>query len=155
MRACVGSYTPQGRSQCAEAVAGGETRSAAVKMVTRTGMDRAYPPRLRRIHVEGKSMSPSFEQGDRLLVVSGWFYRPGDVVAVRDPRDRSRILVKRVASSGRDGIFVVGDNPAASTDSRVFGAVPRRLVMGRVVYRYAPAERAGRVKRGARSRRRG
>jgi hypothetical protein len=43
-------------------------------------------------------------------------------------------------------VTVVGDNPDASTDSRVFGPVPRGAVVGRVVYRYGPEGRTGRVR---------
>jgi len=38
---------------------------------------------------------------------------------------------------------VRGDNPDASTDSRVFGPVRRRAVIGRAVYRYWPPARRG------------
>jgi hypothetical protein len=69
------------------------------------------------------------------------------VVAVVDPRDRERVLVKRVDSVDADGVTVVGDNPAASTDSRTFGAVDPTLVLGRAVYRYWPAARRGRLHR--------
>lgn len=102
-------------------------------------------PRLsvRRVVVDGDSMLPALEPGDRLLVVGPWPVRAGHVVAVRDPRYPRRLLVKRVRSLGADGVDVRGDNDAASTDSRHFGPVPARLLVGRVVYRYAPAERTG------------
>jgi signal peptidase I len=51
--------------------------------------------------------------------------------------------VKRVATV--DPLTVVGDNRDASTDSRVFGALDRRDVVGRVVYRYLPEGRRGRL----------
>jgi hypothetical protein len=67
------------------------------------------------------------------------------VIAVRDPRLPDRILIKRVARLHRgDGTLdVVGDAPQASTDSRVFGPVHRSSIVGRAVYRYAPAGRNG------------
>ena len=40
-------------------------------------------------------------------------------------------------------VEVVGDDPGASTDSRTFGPVPVASVLGRAVYRYAPAGRSG------------
>ena len=43
------------------------------------------------------------------------------------------------------GYVVLGDNPAASTDSSEFGPVPGRLLRGRAVYRYAPADRRGAI----------
>lgn len=103
--------------------------------------------RPRRVVVHGVSMVPTLAPGDRLVVVRTRRLRRGDVVAVRDPRHTGRLLVKRVAAVGAGEVVVHGDNPPASTDSRHFGPVPRRDVVGRVVRRYAPATRAGRVER--------
>ena len=117
-------------------------------------MSSFYPGRwrytpLRRVEVEGDSMRPALEPGDRLLVVAGRRgLRPGDVVAVRDPRAPAvRTMVKRVSAVGPDGVSVLGDSPEASTDSRTFGPVPGDLVVGRAVYRYWPDHRRGRVAR--------
>ena len=76
-----------------------------------------------------------------------WRLRAGEVVALRDPRRPDRFMVKRVAEVDRDAglLTVLGDNPEASTDSRAFGPVPRRAIVGRAVYRYCPAGRAGRL----------
>jgi nickel-type superoxide dismutase maturation protease len=101
---------------------------------------------VRRVEVHGDSMRPALEGGDRLLVVA-LRPRPGDVVAVVDPRDPDRVLVKRVASVDPQygDVTVLGDAPEASTDSRVFGAVAPSLVLGRAVYRYWPESRRGRL----------
>jgi nickel-type superoxide dismutase maturation protease len=102
---------------------------------------------LRRVIVDGASMAPGIVAGDRLLIAR---LRPrvGDVVAVRDPRQRERIIVKRVQALDAGGpLRVIGDNASESTDSRTFGPVPRDLYLGRAVYRYAPAPRAGRLSR--------
>jgi nickel-type superoxide dismutase maturation protease len=97
--------------------------------------------RCRRFEVLGDSMEPSFRAGDRVLAVPFAKVRPGDVVAVFDPRDRGRLLVKRVASVEGQALDLRGDNDSASTDSRTFGSVSRSAVVGKVVYRYAPPER--------------
>jgi nickel-type superoxide dismutase maturation protease len=98
-----------------------------------------------RVVVEGGSMRPTLEPGDRLLVVRRRAYRPGAVVALADPRD-GRLLVKRVAAVTPDGrLIVTGDEPAASTDSRTFGPVPLGLVRGQAVHRNAPPGRTGRM----------
>ena len=89
-------------------------------------------------------MRPALQPGDRLLVVRRRA-RPGEVVAVRDPRQHDRVMVKRLTSGDRRTVIVHGDRQDASTDSRHFGAVPRRLVVGVAVYRYAPEERKGPV----------
>jgi nickel-type superoxide dismutase maturation protease len=99
----------------------------------------------RRVIVEGSSMEPTLVAGDRLLFSPLRRPRRGDIVAVPDPRQPRRLLVKRVTAvdDGQGLISVRGDNPDASTDSRDFGPVERRRVLGRAVYRYAPIERAG------------
>ncbi len=98
--------------------------------------------RWRRVEVHGESMAPTLLPGDRLLVVKLPFraFRVGSLVAVRTPE---RVVVKRVAVVHDDGrVDVAGDNTAASTDYR--GVRPGDVV-GRVVYRYWPSERVGRV----------
>jgi len=71
------------------------------------------------------------------------------VVALRDPRDGDRVVVKRVASIDRAAgtLEVLGDAPGASTDSREFGPVPLASVVGRAVHRYGPPGRSGPVPR--------
>ena len=98
---------------------------------------------VRRVEVLGESMLPALAPGDRLLVVRPARARVGDLVAVVDPRTPARTMVKRVAARGADGVTVLGDNPAASTDSRTLGPVAPRAVRGRAVYRYFPDDRRG------------
>jgi nickel-type superoxide dismutase maturation protease len=103
---------------------------------------------LGRLRVAGESMVPALLPGDRVLVWRGLgpfrpLIRVGDLVAVIDPRDPDREMVKRVA--GREGaeVYVLGDNESASTDSRHFGRLPSTAIRGRVFYRYLPEERRG------------
>lgn len=88
-------------------------------------------------------MAPALLPGDRLVIARLGGLAIGHVVALPDPRDGSRLLLKRVGDVGGDTIEVFGDNPSSSTDSRHFGRVPAASVRGRVVYRYSPPERAG------------
>jgi nickel-type superoxide dismutase maturation protease len=98
---------------------------------------------LARVQVEGDSMRPALLPGDRLLVVRRARIRHGDVVAVADPRQPARTMVKRVTAQRGTDVTVLGDNPAASTDSRTFGPVPASTIRGRAFYRYFPADRRG------------
>jgi hypothetical protein len=75
-------------------------------------------------------MRPALESGDLLL---GWRRgRPqvGQVVVAR----HGRPLVKRVARLDVSGVWLEGDNPAASTDSRSFGYLDPVLVEAVIVW---------------------
>ncbi|HET7721452.1 MAG TPA: nickel-type superoxide dismutase maturation protease, partial [Acidimicrobiales bacterium] len=100
---------------------------------------------VRRVEVVGDSMLPALRPGDRLLVLRPAWARPGDVVAVTDPRLPTRTMVKRVAARGPEGVTVLGDNAAASTDSRQLGPLAPATIRGRAFYRYFPTGRRGRV----------
>ena len=94
-----------------------------------------------RFEVEGESMSPGVTPGERVVVsrVAYWFSRPkaGDLVVLRDPRRRARLLLKRIDRPAEEGGWLVlGDNPDASTDSRAFGPVAEELIVGKVWFRY-------------------
>ena len=100
---------------------------------------------LGRVEVTGDSMLPALAPGDRLLVRRGRRARIGDVVALTDPRTPARTLVKRVSARDGEALTVLGDNAAASTDSRILGPVAPAAIRGRVVYRYFPDSRRGRL----------
>lgn len=80
--------------------------------------------------VEGLSMAPSYGHGK---VVVGWrLGRPkvGDVVIVRHHRLE---IIKRVDKIEDDKVFVLGDNPDESTDSRQFGWLPLKAILAVVI----------------------
>ncbi len=99
--------------------------------------------------VQDESMRPTLQPGDRLLVDPAAFRRDpprvGNLIVVQDPEAAGRWLVKRVG--GRTGpertVFLLGDNPAASRDSRTFGPVSPDTVVGRPWFRYLPQDRRG------------
>ena len=104
-----------------------------------------------RVAVVGRSMAPTLLPGDWLLVDSEAFRERlpgvGELVLVPDPREPRRLLVKRVVGVDQLGwLLVGGDDPAASTDSRAFGALDPAVVEGRPWFRYWPASRMGRVR---------
>ena len=97
-------------------------------------------------------MRPTLEPGDWLLVDPEAYRdvppKVGDLVLVPDPREPSRLLVKRVAEvhdAGRE-LFVTGDKHDASSDSRSFGSVSTETLGGRPWFRYWPLGRVGRVR---------
>ena len=57
----------------------------------------------------------------------------GDLVVVRDPETPERFLVKRVSDlPDATQIRVAGDNADRSRDSRSFGPIPLREIVGKV-----------------------
>jgi nickel-type superoxide dismutase maturation protease len=95
---------------------------------------------LGRYEVEGKSMLPDVSPGERVLVnrAAYWLRQPsaGDLVVLRDPRDRRRLLLKRIEGAEGERWRVAGANAGESTDSRTFGPVERELIVGKVLLRY-------------------
>lgn len=92
-----------------------------------------------RFVVFGNSMAPTFAANDKLFV-SKLLYKimspkVDDVVVLTDPRDK-RLILKKVDGVFGDKYFVVGENLTESTDSRTFGAVNKRQIVGKVLFRY-------------------
>jgi nickel-type superoxide dismutase maturation protease len=90
------------------------------------------------VEVAGPSMEPTLWAGDRLLTVPAWpgAIRPGRIVVVRDPTDPDHPVVKRVHAVQGGAIDVRGDDPARSTDSRMWGPLGRDDVRRIVVARW-------------------
>ena len=65
--------------------------------------------------------------------------RVGNVVVARRPDRPELEIIKRITAIKAGGaIFLAGDNPAASTDSRQFGPVTRAQIVARVHWLYWP-----------------
>ena len=132
--------------------------------------------------VEGKSMEPTLQDQDRLIVNKAAYRffgepKPGDVVMLFYPRDPDKSFVKRVVAEEGDTVrieegqvyvneklqpdlfvppefrsyenhgpevvqesyyFVMGDHRNNSSDSRHWGQVPQKYIIGRVQLRWWP-----------------
>ena len=132
--------------------------------------------------VEGKSMEPTLQDQDRLIVNKAayrFFGEPqrGDIVMLYYPRDPDKSFVKRVVAEEGDTVriedgqvyvnevlqpdlfvppeyrshedhgpevvqesyyFVMGDHRNNSSDSRHWGQVPEKYIIGRVQLRWWP-----------------
>ena len=63
-------------------------------------------------------------------------FSPGEILVLRDPRHASRQLVKRLDHLSTEGqLWLLGDCPDRSTDSRHWGYLSPQHVLGRVRYR--------------------
>ena len=98
---------------------------------------------LSRVVVEGNSMSPTYNQGDWLLVrrFSGQEHRLiiGKLYLISDPIRPGVKLSKRLTQTriehGVARYWVEGDNPQ-STDSRNWGWLESSQILGQVLLRY-------------------
>ena len=99
--------------------------------------------------VKGHSMSPLLSPGDLIWVDTQVHALPslGDVVVVRDPRTRRRILVKRARSRGTATFSVGSDSPTCGRDSRHFGPLRIEHLIGRAMYAWSPDEGLRKVPR--------
>ncbi len=108
-----------------------------MKLPTSSGLPKnpniAKPTRLIIRRIVGDSMAPTLQHG-QLVVFASSARRPvgvGDVVMFRhDGRDK----IKRIARSELGRIYLLGDNPEGSTDSRTFGWVGAETVVGVLVW---------------------
>ena len=114
--------------------------------------------RIWRAVVAERSMAPTLEPGDTLLLLPAgphglpWLRgapRVGSIViAERD----GRLDVKRVAAwpdgtlQAPNALWLLGDNAAASNDSRQDGPVPLSALRGILLFRTGPSGRRGRVR---------
>lgn len=86
--------------------------------------------------VEGNSMLPALKDGEAVLINPNAKVAAGDIVLANHLYKESVKILKRVKEFNEKGdLFLVGDNPKESTDSRTFGAVPLKYVIGKVTCR--------------------
>eukprot|EP01041_Mallomonas_annulata_P000469 gene469-877_t len=117
----------------------------------------------------GPSMIPTFKENGDLVFVDHFShkilqrpFKQGDVVICICPYDAEKTICKRIAGLPGDTIAVKkeefgyirntittiprghvwlqGDNPSNSTDSRSYGSVPMGLLQGRVVLKLSPPQ---------------
>lgn len=91
---------------------------------------------LTTVQVAGDSMRPTTGSGDRWLVWRTDRIRPGQLVAAWHPERERLLVVKRAVEQREHGWWLVGDNAAASDDSRTFGVVATEQILGRLLWRY-------------------
>ena len=90
---------------------------------------------LSRFTIVGHSMEPALLAGDSVLVssVPFLFVKPkmGDIIAFKK---EGKIFIKRIIKKDEKKYFVKGDNKKDSLDSRRFGWVERKEIVGKVIY---------------------
>ncbi len=85
-------------------------------------------------------MYPTLKQGDTVLVnrLSYIFQNPsiGDIALVQKQKEL-RVILKRVTEIKNDLYFLSGDNKRESTDSRAFGFVSKKEILGKMFYTFS------------------
>jgi nickel-type superoxide dismutase maturation protease len=126
-------------------MAAGTSRGRRLAAATATAWAVTWLVNRSLVAVRGPSMLPTLPPGTRLLTVPSALLppAPGQVAVVEDPTEPGHRVIKRVADFDRDTAVVLGDNPAASTDSRSWGPVPRTALRRVAVARWPSLSRQG------------
>jgi hypothetical protein len=114
--------------------------------------------RIWRAVVAERSMAPTLEPGDTLLLLPAgpeglpWLRGTPPAGSIVVVARGERLDIKRVAAwpvgtlQTPDALWLLGDNAAASNDSRQGGPVPLSVLRGILLFRTGPAGRRGRVR---------
>lgn len=90
---------------------------------------------LKILKVHGHSMQPKIRNGQKVFVskLPYFFISPkiNDIVAFKF---EEKIFVKRIKSISKDKHILVGDNKNDSLDSRKIGAIPKKNILGKIVW---------------------
>ena len=81
-------------------------------------------------------MLPTYKNGKKLLIKKKWFFctlNKGDIVVFYHPQNK-KILIKRILEKNNNEFILIGDNISKSTDSRTFGSVCKKNIIGKVIY---------------------
>ena len=107
--------------------------------------EAAFIGGLREIYrIEGDSMHPTLEEGDLVLINPHAELEIGDIVVARHPFKRSVNIIKRVAEilSG-ERYILLSDNLEDSADSRQFGAIAAKDILGKAEAKIKKEEKKG------------
>lgn len=77
-------------------------------------------------------MSPFLKSGDIVMVSKFGKTKPGDVVVFRI---KDVAYIKRIEKKKGDRYFLIGDNRKESIDSRKFGWMDEKDIIGKVIFK--------------------
>lgn len=87
---------------------------------------------LLKFRIQEKSMSPYLNPGDLVIIFRTKNIKRNDVVVFEKDED---FYIKRVDKIDNDKLFLTGDNKKESTDSRKFGWINKKDIVGKVIYK--------------------
>ena len=135
------------------------TSSTKPKPQKRSSPRRVTLPRGAFLRIVGDSMTPTLRDGQIIFVNTRAFRRRapqrGELVVARPAASGRRLVVKRLAGVPHDTVmvdgaprrlqtgefFLLGEHASASTDSRSFGPVRKRELLGPVRFSLWPWRR--------------
>lgn len=86
--------------------------------------------------VQGHSMEPTLLQGQTVLAssITFLFSKPkiGDTIVFKAT---DKVFIKRISKIDGERYFLLGDNKKDSFDSRKFGWINKRDILGKVIYK--------------------
>ncbi len=77
-------------------------------------------------------MAPKLKPGDMVLVNKLSTPGVGDIVVLQNPENKKMFLIKKIQKIHDRKYFVLGENAKFSTDSRHFGWVEKKGIIGKV-----------------------
>ena len=91
--------------------------------------------------VVGNSMAPAIKEGDLIIFKPYDQYKSklliGDIVIAKNPLKGNQLIIKRISKKDVYGVELLGDNEYLSTDSRHFGLINYKELVG-IVDRIIP-----------------
>ena len=83
------------------------------------------------VRVEGNSMLPTLKDGDIVIINSYAELAKNIIVLANHPYKQHVKIIKRISKIDENGnCFLIGDNPNESTDSRTFGIISPKDILG-------------------------
>ncbi len=103
---------------------------------------------LRLVEVVGKSMEPTLKNGELVIVKKATIIRQSDIIFIAVFGKKLIKRVKKIKTLTEEQVdlcslaekepyyvYLTGDNPNNSWDSRKFGYVSTQFILGKVVYK--------------------
>ena len=89
---------------------------------------------IKKLKISGHSMEPILKNGDIVLInrLAYVFSSPkkGDIIAAKINK---KVFIKRITKIDNNKFFLCGDNQKDSLDSRKFGLISKKDIIGKVI----------------------